>query len=174
MTYPSALNRTNSGLGFLLNRLATAFAYLGGVVVSAIGVMSAVSIIGRTVISRPITGDFELVEIGTAVAGTLFLPYCQATYGHISVDIFTLRASKLTIERLDRFGCLLMAIMFIAVGWRAVYGSIDLRHSGDTSMLLGFPIWIGYAGMVPGTFVAGITALAQSFGIKVAERIAND
>jgi hypothetical protein len=41
-------------------------------------------------------------------------------------------------------------------------------------MLLGFPIWIGYAGIVPGAFVAGLIALAQSFGIMVAERIADD
>ena len=67
-----------------------------------------------------------------------------------------------------------MAIMFIAVGWRAIYGSIGLRLSGETSMLLGFPIWIGYAGIVPGAFVAGLIALAQSFGIMVAERKADD
>ena len=158
----------------ILNRLARAFAYLGGATVAAIGIMSAVSIIGRSVIGRPILGDFELVEIGTAVAGTLFLPFCQATGGHISVDIFTLRSSPRTIAWLDRFGCLLMAIMFAAVGWRAIYGSIDLRHNGETSMLLSFPLWIGYAGIVPGTLVAAIIALAQSFGIKVAERMTND
>ena len=33
-------------------------------------------------------------------------------------------------------------------------------------MLLGFPIWIGYVGIVPGTLFAGIIALAQSFGIQ--------
>ncbi len=158
----------------LLNTLARALAYLGGTVVAAIGIMSAVSIIGRSALGRPILGDFELVEIGTAIAGTLFLPYCQATGGHIAVDVFTLRASRRTVERLDRFGCLLMAIMFIAVGWRAIYGSIGLRHNGETSMLLGFPLWIGYAGIVPGTLVAGIIALAQSFGIRLAGPVADD
>ena len=158
----------------VLNHLARYLAYLGGTLVALIGIMSAVSIIGRSALGQPILGDFELVEIGTAVAGTLFLPYCQASGGHIAVDVFTLRASKRTIAWLDRFGCLLMAIMFIAVGWRAIYGSIGLRLSGETSMLLGFPIWIGYAGIVPGAFVAGLIALAQSFGIMVAERKADD
>jgi TRAP-type C4-dicarboxylate transport system permease small subunit len=167
-------NRIEAGLGHMLNRAAVILAYAGGIVVSAIGVMSAVSIIGRSAISRPITGDFELVEIGTAIAGSLFLPYCQATYGHISVDIFTLRSSPRTIERLDRFGSLLMAIMFMTVGWRTVSGSIDLRYNGETSMLLGFPIWISYAAIAPGTFVAGIIALAQSFGIRAAERMADE
>jgi hypothetical protein len=37
-------------------------------------------------------------------------------------------------------------------------------------MLMGVPLWIGYAGTVPGIFLAGITALAQSLGIVMAER----
>lgn len=161
-------------LGFTLSRLSTFFAYFGGIVIAAVGIMSAVSIIGRSVFSRPITGDFELVEIGTALAGTMFLPYCQATWGHISVDLFTLGMSKRANEWLDRFGCLFMAVMFFAVGWRAIVGCIDIRLSGETSMLLGFPIWIGYVGIVPGTLFAGIIALAQSFGIQVSERTANE
>lgn len=160
--------------GTALGRLATYFAYIGGGVIAAVAVMSAVSIIGRSALGRPITGDFELVEIGTAIAGTMFLPYCQATGGHIVVDLFTLRASRRTHEWLDRFGCLLMAIMFFAVGWRAIAGCIDIRLSGETSMLLGFPIWIGYVGILPGTLFAGLIALAQSFGIQVSESAADE
>ena len=150
-------------------RLAVIFAYCGGAVVALIGAMSAVSIIGRSAIGRPIMGDFELVEIGTAVAASLFLPYCQARNGHIVVDFFTLRAGMRTRICLDRAGCLLMAVTFLAVGWRTAVGTMDIFRSGDTSMLLGFPIWLGYAGTVPGVLLAGLTALAQSLGIHVTE-----
>jgi TRAP-type C4-dicarboxylate transport system permease small subunit len=156
------------GLARLLMRLATLLAYGGGVVVSAVGIMSAVSIVGRSVVGRPIVGDFELVEIGTAIAGSLFLPYCQATAGHIAVDVFTRRASVRTVDWLDRFGALLMAAMFLVVGWRTVVGAMSLRSSGETSMLMSFPLWLGYAGAVPGVIVAGIVALAQSAGVRLA------
>ncbi len=162
---------SSARFGEWLNRLGIALAYCGGAIVAAVGIMSAVSIIGRSALSRPITGDFELVEIATAVAGTLFLPYCQATGGNIVVDIFTLRASDRTRDRLDRFGALLSAIMFLAVGWRAAVGSIDLYRNGESSMLMRFPIWLGYAGILPGVFVAGLVALAQSIGITVAEHV---
>jgi TRAP-type C4-dicarboxylate transport system permease small subunit len=155
-------------LGGTLKQVSIWFAYGGGVIVAGVGIMSAVSIIGRSMLRRPITGDFELVEIATAVAGTLFLPYCQATFGNIVVDLFTLRASERVRGWLDRFGCLLMGIMFLVLGWRAAVGCIEMRHNGETSMLRGFPIWIGYAGMLPGVFVAGFVALAQSCGIKIA------
>jgi TRAP-type C4-dicarboxylate transport system permease small subunit len=163
--------RSPSGrLGGYLKQVSIWFAYGGGVIVAGVGIMSAASIIGRSMLRRPITGDFELVEIATAVAGTLFLPYCQATFGNIVVDLFTLRASERVRDWLDRFGCLLMGIMFLVLGWRAAVGCIEMRHNGETSMLRGFPIWIGYAGMLPGVFVAGLVALAQSCGIKITEQ----
>jgi uncharacterized membrane protein YdcZ (DUF606 family) len=54
-----------------------------------------------------------------------------------------------------------------AVGWRAAAGSIDLYRTGESSMLMRVPVWLGYAGMLPGVFVAAAIALAQSCGIKV-------
>jgi TRAP-type C4-dicarboxylate transport system permease small subunit len=169
-----AATQNVSAFGDLLRRISVLFAYLGGAVISAIGIMSAISIIGRTVASKPILGDFELVEIGTAIAGTLFLSYCQITGGHIFVDIFTLRTSERTRNWLDRMGCLFMALMFFIVGWRATVGAIDIRQNGEISMLMGFPIWVAYVGMLPGVFLAAITALAQSFGVNVSERVANE
>ena len=161
-------------LGRALNRLSVVFAYAGGVVVAGVGMMSAISIIGRSAIGRPITGDFELVEFGTAIAGSLFLAYCQTSYGHIVVDVFTLKVSDRTRDWLDRFGSLLMAVMFFAVGWRAVVGTFDMFRNHETTMLMGVPIWIGYAGTVPGVFLAALTALAQSLGIVMAERASHE
>jgi TRAP-type C4-dicarboxylate transport system permease small subunit len=171
MSSPSAAPGKAGRLGALLRSLSIILAYLGGAVVSALGIMSAISIIGRSAISRPVTGDFELVEIGIAVAGSLFLPYCQLTSGHIVVDFFTLRAGPRTIRFFDQFGALLMALMLLAVGWRTVVASVDIARSGETSMLLGFPIWIGYAATVPGVIVAGVIALLQSLGLIGVERV---
>jgi TRAP-type C4-dicarboxylate transport system permease small subunit len=171
MSGSSAASARIGRLGQFLFRLSIILAYLGGAVVSALGIMSAISIIGRSAISRPVTGDFELVEIGIAVAGSLFLPYCQMTNGHIVVDFFTQRASRRTVRFLDQFGALLMAVTLLAVGWRTAVASIDIARSGETSMLLGFPTWIGYAAAVPGVLVAGIIALLQSLGLVRLQRI---
>lgn len=152
-------------LGHALHGLAVGLAYCGGAVVAGVGIMSAISIIGRSFWGSPILGDFELVEIGIAVAGSMFLPYCQATRGHIVVDFFTLKAGPRTIEWLDRFGTLLMAVMFLALAWRTTVGCFEIAQTGETSMLMGFPIWVGYAFAIPGVIAAGVVALAQTFGV---------
>ncbi len=62
-----------------------------------------------------------------------------------------------------------MAAMFLAVGWRAIYGAIGLYSTGETSMLMSIPSWLGYAGVVPGTLIAGLIALAQALSGNVPE-----
>jgi TRAP-type C4-dicarboxylate transport system permease small subunit len=171
MTGGAATAMGARGLGPALNVIAVMFVYLGGAVVCAVGLLSAASIIGRSAIGRPVTGDFELVEIGIAVAGALFLPYCQARRGHIVVDFFTLKAAPRTISYLDRFGDLLMAAALLVVGWRTGVAALDILRSGETSMLLGFPKWVGYAATVPGAVIAGLIALAQAAGVKLPEPV---
>lgn len=158
-----------------IHNVAVWFAYTGGAIVASIGMMSVVSIVGRALWARPIRGDFELVEIGIAVAGSLFLAYCQLTAGNIFVDIFTVRASDRSKALMDKFGALLMGAMFAVVGWRAAVGMVEIRHSGETSMLMGFPIWVGYVCVLPGIALATITAFAQGLGlIGVSERVSHE
>lgn len=158
-----------------LHNVSVWFAYAGGAIVASIGIMSAVSIIGRALWSKPITGDFELVEIGIAIAGSLFLAYCQITAGNIFVDIFTIRASDNSKALMDKFGALLMGGMFLLVGWRGAVGMAEIRHSGETSMLMGFPIWVGYVCVLPGITLAAIVSIAQGLGlIGVSERVSHE
>lgn len=145
-----------------LRSIALLFAYLGGAVISAVALMSVASITGRTVMGRAIAGDFELVEIGIAVAASMFLPHCQTARGHIVVDFFTLRAGPRTIARLDRLGHLMMAVMLLVIAWRTGIATVDIWETGQTSMLRGFPLWLGYAAAVPGVLVAGLIAFVQS------------
>lgn len=170
MNTPTTKPHDRGPLHQILYGAAVAFAYIGGAVVAAIGIMSAVHIIGLWLFSSPVRGDFELVEFGIAIAGTLFLPYCQATRGHIIVDFFTQRASPRTLIWLDSFGSLLMAIVLLLVGWRTAIAIGDMYRNGETTTLRGLPIWIAYAGMAPGFILAGLIALAQSMGVMRPEQ----
>ena len=51
------------------------------------------SVLRRWLFSTPIPGDFELAQIGTAVAVFAFLPYCQVVRGNIVVDTFTAQSA---------------------------------------------------------------------------------
>jgi len=143
----------------VLDGLTRAFAFGGGAVLVALTGMSVASISGRALLGRPVPGDFELVQVGCGVAIAAFLPYCQLQRGNIIVDFFTVRAGRRVQGALDTFGALLLALVMAVLAWRTAVGMVAVRAGGEVSMIVGFPIWIGYAAIVPSLALATVVAL---------------
>jgi TRAP-type C4-dicarboxylate transport system permease small subunit len=143
----------------LLDRLTLVLALIGGAVLAALALLATVSILGRWWFNTPVWGDVELVQMGTAVAIALFLPYAQRQRAHIIVDFFTTRASAGTRARLDALGGFLLGAICLLLAWRAGVGVLDMRANGETTMVLGMPIWIVYVAMVVGLAVSGVVGL---------------
>ena len=59
--------RPNDIFGRFLLRLVTYLAICGGLVLVVIVLINFISIAGRTIFGKPLTGDFELVEMKTLV-----------------------------------------------------------------------------------------------------------
>lgn len=143
----------------LLDRLSTAFALAGGAVLCALVLLATGSIVGRALFGTPLLGDFELMQLGIALAIALALPYCQWHGGHIVVDFFTLCASPRTRGGLDTAGAWLAGAIHLLLAWRVAVAVADLRASGETTMLLGLPLWLAYLALVPGLLLAAANAV---------------
>lgn len=150
------------GFGGFVDLLARLCAYAGGIVITGIALMSAWSIVGRAMTGKPIQGDFELVQLGCAVCVGLFLPICQLRGGNIIVDFFTARAADSTRAWLDAAGALVIASMMGLIAWRTGVGMLSVKANAETSMIMGVPIWWGYAGMMPGLVVTVLAALVTA------------
>jgi TRAP-type C4-dicarboxylate transport system permease small subunit len=142
-----------------LDTLARAFALVGGALLVALTGMSVASVTGRAVLGTPVPGDFELVQIACGASIAAFLPYCQLQRGNIIVDFFTTRASRPVQSVLDAFGAVLVALVMAVLAWRTAVGMVAVRAGGEVSMIVGFPIWIGYAAIVPSLALATLVAL---------------
>lgn len=146
----------------VLDGLARAFALGGGALLALITGMSVVSIAGRALLGTPVPGDFELVQVGCGAAIAAFLPYCQLRRGNIIVDFFTARASPRAQSLLDGLGALLLAAVMAILAWRAAAGMLAVRAAGEVSMIVGFPIWVGYAAIVPSLTLAALVGVATA------------
>jgi len=146
----------------LLERLAKLCAIVAGVLLTVITLMTCVSVLGRNTVGWTIVGDFELSGSAAGAAIALFLPWCQARRGNIIVDFFTARASEATQAALDRFGALLLAAVMALMAWRSAIGGWNAWKSQAGSMMLGFPEWIVYCGIVPPLVLTALIALAQA------------
>jgi len=148
----------DSAFGRALDRTARVFALAGGAVFTALTMLSLYSVVMRNLAGSPIMGDWELVQIGCAVAIAACFPLCQMRNGHIIVDFFTLRAGAATRKRLDGVGASVLAVMMALLAWRTAVGAIDARANNETSMLMELPTWIGYGLMVPSFALASVAA----------------
>lgn len=141
-----------SRLERILTRLSVASAMLGGVILLALIVMSVLSITGRALVFMgfgPVPGDFELVESGTALAVFCFLPWCQLNAGHVTVDLLVPVLGPRRDAMLSFLHNLLMTLIAAFITWRAVAGMQDKMQYNETTFILQYPVWWGYAACLP-------------------------
>lgn len=174
-----------------MNKLARYMAILGGIILTLLVLLTCVSVLGRTLNSifhsgfahtilgdfaqtlldtgvGPVLGDFEIVEAGIAFAIFAFIPLCQITGGHASVDIFT---SALPV-RINRFIQMIVEILFaivlILIAWRLYEGMLSKMRYHETTFLLQFPIWWAYAASLVAACVSAVVAVFMAV-VRIAE-----
>ncbi|HYD75286.1 TRAP transporter small permease [Ramlibacter sp.] len=156
----------------VLEPLAKLCAVAAGLLLTAITLMTCASLIGRNTVGITLVGDFELTGVAAGAAIAMFMPWCQLRRGNIIVDFFTTRASERTNAALDRFGALLLGAAMALLSWRTVLGGINAFESQSGTMMLGFPVWVVYACMVPPLVLTAVIGLWQAvlgFGPEVRE-----
>ena len=146
----------------VLESLAKFCAVLAGILLTAITLLTCASLIGRNTIGVTLAGDFELTGVVAGAAIALFLPICQWRRGNIIVDFFTAKAKAQTIDWLDRFGALLVALTLGLMAWRTTVGGLSAWGNQSGTMMLGFPEWIVYTCLVPPLILTALIALWQA------------
>lgn len=173
--------------------LARFMAILGGIVLTLLIFLTCLSIAGRLLNGvfhadsvqaiapafakwmidigvGPVNGDFELVESGVAFAIFAFLPLCQITAGHASVDIFTNALPKGVNRVLRLLSELAFAAVLVLIAWKLYDGMSSKMRYGETTFLLQFPIWWAYAASLFGAVVAAIVGIYMA-GVRLVEAL---
>lgn len=166
--------------------LSRLMAYLGGCVLVALIMLTCVSVLGRSLNGilhseflqsfapalaqraldlgiGPVNGDFELIESGVAFAIFAFLPLCQITNGHATVEIFTSKF-PLAINRALQFIIdSVFALVLILIAVQLHGGMQSKMRSGETTFLLEFPLWWAYCASLAGAAIAAVVAIYVAF-----------
>jgi TRAP-type C4-dicarboxylate transport system permease small subunit len=146
----------------LIERLSGAVAVTGGALSLAVALLVVVSVVGRRFFNAPIPGDFELVQMATAIAVFSFLPYCQARRGNIVVDTFTTRLPPRLNAVIDAFWDLVYTGMTGLMTACLAVGTLDHIRNGQTTMVLQFPIWPAIAVCTGLALLLTVVALATA------------
>lgn len=137
-------------VGERLDRLCTAVALCGGLLLVALIGVECVSVTGRSLPellgwtglklhARSVPGDAEIARLLTTTALFSFLPYCQMRGGHIRVEVFSQYFSTAMNGVLDRLWSIAFAVLASVLAWRLLLGWLSKLTHGDTTMVLQLP-----------------------------------
>jgi TRAP-type C4-dicarboxylate transport system permease small subunit len=143
----------------IARRIIELWALAGGLLLVAIILMNAYSLVADILFGKPLAGDFELVEVGVAVAAFAFLPYCQLTGANVSADIFMQNARPGIQSALSAVaGAIALAFATLLL-WRMALGLVELRAYRETTTIVGFPIWFAYVPILASLALLVVAAL---------------
>lgn len=146
-------------VGKVLMFLSKWMAIAGGVVLTGLVVMSVVSIVGRKLFSMPVPGDVEILQFCACFATAAYFAYTHLVHGDVKVDFFTNGLSPAKRAFLDSIGSLLFGIFGALIAWRSWVGAMSIKEAGETTAILGWPVWVAQALMVPCFALMGAVGL---------------
>ncbi len=153
---PETVTEAFGPAGRMLLKLSKMVAVAGGLIFVALVVMSIISIVGRKLFSIVVPGDFEVLQMGSAFASATFFAYCHMIHGDVKVDFFTQHMAPRKVALLDAVGSLLIGLFGALLAWRTAVGAASLKETHETSMILGWPVWVAQALMVPSFILMSI------------------
>ena len=148
-------------------RLITAWALLGGLVLVGVVLINAWSILAGALVGKPFPGDFELTEMGAAVAAFCFLPYCQLAGANVSADIFTMRAGSRSVAAMSVLAAAIAVVFAAILLWRMSAGLLDYREYEQFTGILEIPIWWAFVPALVSLallVLASVITLVEAFG----------
>ena len=137
------LDTRRTGWTGAAERLINFWSLVGGVMVVAVVLMNVWAVVA-SILGIPFAGDFELTQMGIAIAAFAFLPYCQITGGNVTADIFTARASQFWVS-VFALAASIVALLFGLLLLYSMYGGmLSQRQYNYTTAILQIPIWWPY------------------------------
>lgn len=135
-----------------------------GALIFMVVVISA-GVVLRYVFDTPVLGLNEINQMTAVVLVMAAMPYCTARGGHVGVDVF-----DNAIGRWGRFigdvgSRLLSGFVLSVLVRRAVIKALDAHEFGDTTNMLGLPIWPFYGILAVGMGLCVLVFAVQTLAI---------
>jgi len=148
--------------------VVTFWAVLGGLVASALAVMTALSALSNLFLGVPFPADYELMKHVIAVVIFMFLPYCQLVGANVTVDIFTEGMSAGKKAAMSVFSSL-FALAFSVLLLRQMWlGMGSYMRYPEVTPVLKLPLWTAFPPILVSLALLFIAALVTTIdGVRV-------
>jgi|TARA_R110002126_G_scaffold152587_11_gene299691 TRAP-type C4-dicarboxylate transport system permease small subunit len=155
----------------LIERLASHWALLGGIVVFAIMIVTSVNVgaFGLDRIARmygtnisALPGYEDFVKLAISGAALMFFPYCQLQRGHVVVDLFASSFPAGIVRFLDRLWLVAIVLLALFLTYWMILGMAETRDDSVLSPVLGWPEWPFYLPGIASLILWACVAILQA------------
>lgn len=148
------------------DRATLALAAVAGVSLLLMVVVVGVSVVLRYAFNQPLLGVNEIVQLVSVAVVMLALPWCTDQNAHVRADVFDEKigwVGRLVGDLLSRG---LAVVTLSVLVWRSWLKMLDAFEFGDSTNMLGLPIWPFY-GMIAVGMALCVLILAMQIALIV-------
>lgn len=120
--------------------LENALGVIGATVLFAMMMLTAVDVVGRYLLNRPVPGAFEVTEMMLAALIYCGLPLVSQRREHIVIDTFDYLMSRRVKRGLDMTAEVLCSATLFGLAWLVFGRAARVAQYGDTTTVLKLPL----------------------------------
>ncbi|MEE2999793.1 MAG: TRAP transporter small permease [Pseudomonadota bacterium] len=131
----------NAGIDWV-SRISLFMAYLAGIVLAFMMILTFFDVVGRSLFNSPIIGSVEILTL--AMGLLIYLGIGQTTIqgSHVRVDVLTRLLPEKVRNSLDVIVHILGLLLSALVFWRLCVLAIEQTFELNTTQNLGLPVWL--------------------------------
>lgn len=129
------------GVDRAFHRFESMLDLIAAIAITGLMFVGVAQVVGRTVFDYPIDGYIDYIEQATAVFAFLGIAYCQATAGHIRMELLVGQLKGRSMWLLESFGVLLALVIVAILIDSSFQNFLRAYQLGDSTIDIGLPIW---------------------------------
>jgi TRAP-type C4-dicarboxylate transport system, small permease component len=145
-----------------LDRATRFLSALAGISLIFMMAIIAINVVTRYLLNSPMTGAEEIVQMTGIAVIMLALPYATHQGAHVRVDIFDYALGHFGRMAGDVLARLLTGGVLAVVVHKAWAKMLDAHEFGDTTNMLGLPVWPFY-----GILAAGLALCVLVYAVEL-------
>ncbi|MEE2968675.1 MAG: TRAP transporter small permease [Pseudomonadota bacterium] len=126
------------------DKATTASAFLAGVVLFGLMLLTAADVGSRYFLNAPLNGVVDLTRFSVLIMTFLGFAYCGFRGANVVIELLFNQLGPRVQTGLKRLANALGCLLFSVIAWRSVVQSVDVREFNETSQLLTIPYWPFY------------------------------
>lgn len=158
---PGTLARTGSAIKKGLGGLGRFTMYVMGGILASMILLVVVDVILRRIFNNPLPFSLELMGFGLVVVVWSAILFSTMKERHISVDIITSHFPLKVRRVLNVIADFIGMGLLLTIGWRCILYAMQLKESGQESVMLDLPLYPFISLVALGAICAGCMLLVS-------------